>query len=489
MKNIIYLLILTVFATSCDDWMDIEPKGKVIPSKAEDYRLLLDNTQNYSGASITETADIDLWVDDDIDLRDDFVGSNYSEYATKAYKFEDHFYLESEEDASMNTVYSVIYLANTVIDEVLDVDGDEDIKNQLYAEAKVHRAFSYLKLVNIYAKQYDPTTAATDLGLSMQLDAVLSGSLARGTVQEVYDLILNDINEVYDYLPDTPEQLWRPSKASASALLARTFLIMGDFTNALKYADMSLGIHSYLDDYNTFPAHNWYPNLLNTGKRYLNQEQTLLKKPTSDYHLIYPSQEFLNLFDQMNDLRFTGKIDFEWSLPGTNLYYYYYGNTGASYGLTVPEMLLTRAECYARAGNVSDAMDDINLLRENRFATQPDVSDDRFWERDASGNPVLDASGNNIIDMTLYDAHRFVSAANAAEALSIVKEERRRELAFMGHRFTDIRRFNAYDNANISIVHTINGENFTLAPGDNKWVLPFARKYIFKNPEIEQNPR
>lgn len=458
MKNIIYLLILTVFATSCDDWMDIEPKGKVIPSKAEDYRLLLDNTNSYGTSPITQTADIDLWVDDDIDLRDDFVGSSYSEYATKAYKFEDHFYLESEEDASMNTVYSVIYLANTVINEVLGATGDEDEKMQLQAEAKIHRAFSYLKLVNIYAKQYDPSTAASDLGVPMRLEAVIEGSLARGTVQEAYDLILNDINEAYDYLPDTPEQLWRPSKASASALLARTYLIMGDFTNALKYADMSLGLYSYLDDYNTFPAHSWYPGLLSTGKRYSNQEQTLLKKPTSDYHLTYPSQEYMDLFDQVNDLRFTGKLDFEWSLPGTQLYYYYYGSTGASYGLTVPEMLLTRAECNARKGDsgVSAAMDDINLLRKHRIATA---------------------------------AYADLTATNAAEALSIVKDERRRELAFMGIRYTDIRRYNAYDNANISIVHTINGENFTLAPGDNKWALPIARKYILKNPEIEQNPR
>nr|WP_320120416.1 RagB/SusD family nutrient uptake outer membrane protein [uncultured Marinifilum sp.] len=456
MKNIIYLLILTVFATSCDDWMDIEPKGKVIPSKAEDYRLLLDNTNNYSGASITETADLDLWVDDDIDLRDDFIGASYPEYATKAYKFEDHFYLESEEDASMNTVYSVIYLANTVINEVLDAAGDEDEKMQLQAEAKIHRAFSYLKLINIYAKQYDSSTASSDLGVPMRLEAVIEGSLARGTVQEAYDLILNDINEAYDYLPDTPEQLWRPSKASASALLARTYLIMGDFTNALKYADISLGFHSYLDDYNTFPPHSWYPGLLSTGKRYLNQEQTLLKKPTSDYHLTYPSQEFMDLFDQVNDLRFTGKLDYEWSAPGTRLYYYYYGSTGAAYGLTVPEMLLTRAECNARAGNASDAMDDVNLLRQHRIATA---------------------------------AYADLTAADAAEALIIVKEERRRELAFMGIRYSDIRRYNAYDNANISIVHTIDGENFTLAPGDNKWALPFARKYILKNSEIEQNPR
>ena len=96
MKNIIYLLILTVFATSCDDWMDVEPKGKVIPSKAEDYRLLLDNTNSWGTSPITETADLDLYVTDDIDLRDDFIGSSYGEYQVNAYQFEDHIYFQTQ---------------------------------------------------------------------------------------------------------------------------------------------------------------------------------------------------------------------------------------------------------------------------------------------------------------------------------------------------------------------------------------------------------
>ena len=456
MKNIIYLLVLSIFVTSCDDWMDIQPKGMVIPSKVEDYRLLLDATQSYGEAAITETGDLDLYVTDDMDLRDDFIGSSYGEYQSKAFMFEDHFYLESEEDESMQTMYAVIYICNAVITEVLDASGDEAEKNKLYAEAKVHRAFNFLKLVNTYAKQYDAATAATDLGVPMQLEPVLEGNLARGTVKDVYDLILADLLEVYDYLPETADQLWRPSQASASALLARTYLIMGDFTNALKYADMSLGFNAFLTDYNTLPPHTWYPTLLNFGPRYLNNEQLLLKAPPSDYRMTYPSQEFMDLFDQTNDLRYTGKITFEWSQPGTGLVYYYGYNSGSPYGLTVPEMILTRAECYARTGEAGLAMDDINSLRQNRIATAAYVP---------------------------------LTAANADEALSIVKDERRRELAFMGHRYTDIRRYNAYDNANISIVHTVNDKTYTLAPGDNKWALPFARKYIGKNPEIEQNPR
>lgn len=456
MKNIIYLLILIGFSISCDNWMEVEPKGKIIPSKAADYRLLLDNTQNtYSSTPITITPDLTIYFTDDMDIRSDMY-SSYGEKTMNAFKFADHIYLESEEDPSMEQSYSEIYVYNTVIDEVLNTLGDDDEKNQLYAEAKIHRAFIYLCLVNIYAKQYDSATANTDLGLPMQIKPELEGSLIRGTVQEVYDLIINDVNEVYDYLPDTPEQLWRPSKASATALLARTYLIMGDFDNALQYANTSLNLYFHLTDYNTLSAHPWYPSLLNFGLRALNKEQSLLKKPVSDYHLIYPSKEFLNLFDKTNDLRYTGKITTEFYAPATKLLYYFGYNSGSPYGLTVPEMLLTRAECYARTGDATKAMADINTLRKYRIKTT---------------------------------AFADLIAKNATEALSIVKDERRRELAFMGFRFTDLRRYNAYDNANISIFHKVDNEIFTLAPGDNKWVAPIANKYINKNPEIEQNPR
>lgn len=457
MKKILYIVILAVFATSCDDWLDLKPKGKVIPSKVEDYRLLLDETQGRGEGSVIAAPDIDLWLTDDIQLRDDLIGSVFDKKTTNAYTFEDHIYLASEEDASMGSVYASIYIFNTIIDEVLASDGAEDEKIKLYSEAKAHRAFAYLKLVNIYAKQYDATTAETDLGLPLRLVAILEGSLKRGSVADVYELILNDLEEAYDGLPETQIELWRPSKASVNAILAKTHLIMGDFDMALNYADKSLGMYSVLSNYNNLTSNPWY-DVLDFVKRYQNKEQLLLKSPTSDYNIIYPSEEFMDLFDKVNDLRFTGKFTEEWIAPATKIQYYFNQLAGTPYGVTVPEMILTRAECNARKGDsgVSAAMDDINLLRKNRIATAAYVP---------------------------------LTAANAAEALAIVKKERRMELAFMGQRFTDIRRYNAYDNANISIVHTIEGETYTLAPGDNKWVVPFARKYILKNPEIEQNPR
>lgn len=47
MKNIIYILLLTVALTSCDDFLDVKPVGKLIPSKIQEFDKLLNNSNLY----------------------------------------------------------------------------------------------------------------------------------------------------------------------------------------------------------------------------------------------------------------------------------------------------------------------------------------------------------------------------------------------------------------------------------------------------------
>ncbi|MBI9057213.1 MAG: RagB/SusD family nutrient uptake outer membrane protein [Labilibaculum sp.] len=459
MKNIIYLFILFVLASSCDgdEWLDIKPKGKVIPNKVEDYRLLMDQTQGRGeSASVQESLGGDLFRTDDIVISDDNFTTNYGESIRNAYSFAEHTYLETEEDPDWNVLYNQIYVHNVVIEEVLSTSGSEADKKALYAEAKVHRAYAYLSLVNLYGKHYDPSTASTDLGVPMRLDGAIEGSLMRGSVQDVYDLIIEDLTEVIDFLPELPQFTFRPSKAAVKALLARTYLLMGNYEDALSNADDCLGMYNFLYNYNDLPKNAWYSSLLDLPDTYDNKEEILFKTPQNSYQLIYPSQELLDLYDLDNDLRFAGMFFDEWFPPYTNKILYQEYFVGRTSGLSVPEMLLIRAECYARAGSPSLAMNDLNEIRINR------------------------------IDPSVYAP---LTAASGSEALTFVKEERRRELAFRGFRWFDIKRYNAFDNANISIDHSVDGESHILAPGDNAWLAPIARKYILKNPEIEQNPR
>lgn len=457
MRTYIYIIALLMLCTSCDDWLDIKPKGKVIPQKVEDYRLLMDQALSRGkSVGVVESYGGDLFLSDDVVITDERFESKYGESIRNRYTFADHIYLEEQEDPDWVTIYNQIYMCNIVITEVKSATGNENEKNQLYAEAIVHRAFAYLTMVNLYGKHYNSSTSSTDLGVPLLVEPVIEGNLERSTVKAVYDLILTDLNGVINDLPDVQEKSYRPSKAAVTALLARTYLLMGDFNKALLNADQALSYYDFMYNYNELPKNSWYANMIELPDNFENKEQILWKEPENSYQLIYPSQQLKDVYDQDNDFRFSGMFEPEWFPPYIDKVYLQEHLVGRTCGLSVPEMLLIRAECNARAGNASDAMTDLNLIRQNRIKTE---------------------------------VYTELTATDAADALQKVKEERRRELAFKGSRWFDIKRYNEYDNANISINHSVAGESHILAPGDNKWVLPIARKYILKNPEIEQNPR
>jgi hypothetical protein len=457
MKKLLYMLAIIILTTSCEEWLDIKPKGKIIPEKAEDYQLLMDQTiAKGSSVGWVKTYGNDLYITDDVTTTDNAFSNYFGEKGRNAYTWADHIYLETEEDPDWQNMYNQIYVANLVIDEVRDATGGTDLKNQLYAEAKVQRAYSYLVLVNLYAKHYKSGTAASDLGVPLLTKPAIEGSLTRASVKQVYDLILSDLNEVVGFLPDLPIRNHRTSKASAYALLSRVHLFMGDFTSSLENANKSITLYNFMYNYNTLPSNAWYANLLDIPKSYLNKELLLNKEPANSYSVIYPSVSLTNAYNQTNDIRYIRLYDVEFFEPFTSKIYFQEYLTGRNYGLSVSEMILTQAECYARASNITEAMAKVNYIRERRLKAGTYVP---------------------------------LTATTQSEALAIVKNERRVELAFKGVRWFDLKRYNAYDNANITLTHIVNGKTYTLAPNDNHWVLPIGRKYIQKNPEIEQNPR
>ena len=119
-------------------------------------------------------------------------------------------------------------------------------------------------------------------------------------------------------------------------------------------------------------------------------------------------------------------------------------------------MLLNRAESNARLNLTSIALDDINKLRKNRIAPASYVA---------------------------------LASTDKATVLKWVLAERRLEMAGQGVRFFDLKRFNAFDNANISLTHTADNETATLKAGGKNWALPIAAKYLLETPEIGNNQR
>jgi starch-binding outer membrane protein, SusD/RagB family len=465
---IVFIGILTFASCKRSEFLDVTPKGIVIPTKLQDFRLLLDNvvsaassgsvTTGFSGKHQNTTL-----MSDNAALTPELTQALFKqEYEVRTYLFEDMVYGPSEDDLDWNRYYQHIYVANVILAGLQDIAGASAEKSLLEAEARLHRAYAYLNLVNMYAAHYNSTTAGTDPGVPIRQGIELSGQdLTRASVQAVYDLVIEDLLAGTKNLADKqPGSLqFRPSKAAAFGLLARVYLYQAKYNEALAAAESALGLQGTIRDINNDPISFYAPGLRVFPDQTVDPEVVWFKDQGGLF-LSPVTEELLNSYEN-GDLRkewYTGVRDH--LLLGNDVDGVIYGGqllaNNTSAGVRVSELYLIRAECNARLGNIAAANGDLNTLRKKRFkpANYSDV---------------------NITDKTAL--------------LKFVKAERRREMAADAERLFDIKRYNLLDQDGISLTHTYNGKTVTLTPNSKKWVLPIGAKYIQMNPEIKQNPR
>ena len=484
-KYIIALLVVTT-TFSCDQYVDIEAQGFIIPYTVDELQQVLN--EEYFQANSTYAAPF-FMTDDFIippskqtDFRSTYV---YHFYWENIYGFEDHFYTVEETDGAWSYNYEAIGIANYVLDKLELVDGGSDLdRDNVKGEALVIRAAAYYNLVNLYSKHYaaiDPNTAESGVPLLTEF-ANPDADLTRASIQEVYDLIISDLTTATPLIKDSTKSLGEKQYASIAAaygLLARTYLQVGKYQLAIDAANNSLNLQSDLLTYSTDLT-----DLNNTlgdptgliRPQYYNPKEIIMHRRGNSIPFYvknvfvggvfqsvvrkfnYLSDDLTSIFDQTYDMRYTKLTESESGFRrwrgGDSSYPYNLSD------LTVPEVMLIRAECNARLNNTSAALADVNTIRTYRFT---------------------DTAPANVVELT---------ASSPEEALTIVKAERRRELLGRGVRFFDIKRYNAVDGDNISITHTnFDGVDVTLEANTNKWALPIPRKEIYLAPEISQNPR
>ena len=441
---------------SCKKYVEIKPQGQITPTTVNDYQLLLNNSTVFNLSYGTND-----FPTDDIALIDTGLISSIQPVSLlNIYEWKDLFYQSNEDDPDWNALYQQIYTANVVIQGLPSAtSGTTALIPKLIAEAKAHRAYAYLCLVNQYAQVYNASNADKTPGIPLLLVPTYTQSLQRASEATIYSQVLNDLNASIAALPDLPTTKTDPSKAAAYAMLARTYLYMGDYANALKNADLALALQSTLLSLNSalngVPAGFFYPAF------YLplsqdNPEVILMKAADNQDAPLNLSDELLNLLGP-KDLRtyfFTYNGPDLGYYPGT--YFAYSPYEARNEGPTVPEMMLIKAECLARTQQGQQGLTVVNMLRQNRFKPAD------------------------------YTA---LTASTDHQALLLILQERRRELFAKGFRLFDLKRYNTDAALAKTITHPLNGIRLTLAPGGNRYVYPIATKIISANPEIIQNPR
>jgi hypothetical protein len=461
MKKFLYigLTCLVAATTACRKYVEIPAELNRELKYTKDYQALLYNTTTISGSY-----GYPVYAADDIGSQEaiwqNYITNTSNQANGNAYIWAEALVPFNTDDLDWNNFYSQARICNIVINEVMDSEGGTAAEKQrAQAEALVHRAYIYYTLVNTYAKQYDAATAGTDPGVPLQLENKFFGSLQRASVQTVYNQLAADLKTALPALPGVPDVNTNPSQAAVYAMLSRVYLNMRNFTEASRFADSTLKLKSTLLDLNSYypyPSANVFPGRV--------------KDPEC---ILYKGKSFsfgLPLTDEVLALLGTKDLRYQvYTAPGSAIANgnsnfattrgyrrHTFGDEGINTGLGVPETMLIKAECEARAGHADNAITILNTLRKKRFTTA-DYAD--------------------------------LVATTPAAALETVVKERRIELMANGTRWFDQRRLAKDPGMVPTVTRNFKGAVYTLAPGSNRYVFPIADKYITYNPEITQNPR
>ncbi len=460
MKYWVYSLLLFIsqlYITGCrKQWLDAKSdRSQVIPSTLSDLQAILDHDVNMNG-SITSgggtTPSLGEMACDDYYLP-------YSIYVTRP-EIERNTYIWAKEVYGgapvndWNFVYRSVFQANVVLDAVNKIEknnSNAEAWNNCKGSALFFRAIGFFNIAQVFAVPYDKTTADTDLGIPLRLDASVTTVSYRSTQKETYQRIIEDLETALPLLPDQPNFRTRPSKAAAYALLARVYLVMGEYSNALLSSEKCLAIQSDLMDYNTLNGSIAFPfPLFNNEVIFYNRliSYTILNTPRWKVDsLLY--QSYHNN-DRRKSLFFKTETDGTFTFRGDY--------TGAAIhfgGLATDEVYLIKAECLARLGQLSESLGVINHLLQHRYMT--------------GAFPPYGTSDEN-------------------NALKIALDERRKELVLRGLRWADLRRLNKEPAFAITITRVLDGVEYSLPPGHSRYAFAIPDEVITLT-GMQQNER
>lgn len=457
--SLLYLLVLLLMGVlwgGCrKQFLDKLPStALVVPSTLLDYQALLDNDAVMSGTPVLGELSSDnfylvysMWQG--LDRRE-----------SNAYIWAQDIYEGQGLVDDWDIPYKQVFYANVVLEGLAGMAVNDVTRAQWRQEqgaALFIRAYAFYNVAQLFAPVYDSGAAATDAGIPLRLHSDIKALSVRVSVKATYEQIIADLQEASALLPaEVPSSNRnRPGKPAALAMLARVYLSMGAYPLAGVYADSALGLYSTLVDYNTV------------------SEQSYLPFPALNAEVLYQSH-FLTYTQALAAIAFQGCVvdsmlyesygagdlrrELFYLINGKGQPNMKGGYAGMIYpfsGLATDELYLIRAECAAWAGRTDDALADLNTLLKNR------------WQQ-GSFTPV--------------------TALTASEARDTILVERRKELAFRGLRWTDLRRLNR-EGRNTPMTRWLNGTQYQLAPNSPRYTLPIPPDVLQFNPDMKQNSR
>lgn len=441
LRDILILLLLPAFATllnACsakEDFLNEKTNANLaVISTLDDVAKLLDNTRYFNFRSAPALGGNS--ADEYYYTEDQFLSASQEEQNT--YIWAKDIFPAGTEVWDWTVTYSQVMYANTALEALEQIGDNSAYAGKLKGTALFYRSYAFFNLLQIFSMPYDAAKADELLGIHIRKTSDLNTPVTRETQRQCYDQVFADLAEARLLLPETTPFNTQPNQVSLQAFLARIYLTIGDYSNALKHADSCLKKKSALTDYNdlTKAAIGISPDVPYPLVEVLYNSRFNITASFAGFRM-HPDSVVLKMYEE-NDLRkqifftnYFGYLTYDGS--------YEYNNYGPFGGLATDEIYLIRAECQARAGNTTGAMDDLNALLVKRYKTGTFVP---------------------------------LTATDADDALVQVLRERRKELHNRGLRWLDLRRLNKEPRFAVTLKRVINGAEYTLPPNDPRYALP-----------------
>lgn len=362
------------------------------------------------------------------------------------------------------SAYSTISRANNVINSSIESSTEVD---QLRGEALAIRALMYFELVKFFARPYTVDPNALGVPIVLEYDPALKPT--RNTVTEVYTQIETDLTAAVGLMNEEKSSGFF-TKYAAKALLARMYQFKGEWSKALTAAEDVINNSGYsllkLNEVLPFWSNN---------------------KDRSDKKEVL----FEVVFDASNNL-------------GNSSLAYFFDQTGYGDALATESLYNTysatdvRKELIIVGSDVRNSTDKVvNKFPNAGSADKDDVKVLRMSEVYLIAAEAAYHTGNEPLALTYLNAVAkqrdagFAGYSSSGTALlNDILLERRKELAFEGHRYWDLARYNM-DVVRVNLAGNYPGNVPLVIAADNfRRILPIPQTELDANPNIraQENP-
>lgn len=491
MRKSIYTYILSVIIfASCDDFLNVEPETSTTPQVALStetdivsalhgaYSILNDDgyAMEYNVIGSVATDDGKIPTDREAaGAANDRIPYAYALDLTG----------QTTTNELWGDAYQIIAAANNILARLEEVEFEQSFEDRVSAECLTLRALMHFSLTQVFAQDYNFTSDQSHLAVPYIVATDPGSSPARNTMAEVYTALFQDVNDALSLFTSAGEEvlseyrggggIYFLSTDAATGLRAKMYFYSTDYANALTDANTLLTAGYTLEPTYTSSTYDndgevgtfvdqWYrlaPVLENEAIFQLDVDsddgsfanRSLIDIYTANNgnaaHAV--SQDLINLYET-GDVRLAWYHD-ETATLGTDLHVFKYpGGLGINADahhfpvMRLTEFVLMAAEIEARNGNDGTAQALILPITARAGAT------------------AITSTGSTLIEDIIT--------------------ERRKELAFEGHRLYDLKRLQRGFVRNDCIL--TNGNCIVDYPTDlYAWPIPIAE--LNGNDNLVQN--